>query len=329
MPLPSPLSGKLRLPVIASPMFLVSGPRLVIAACKAGVIGSFPSLNARPAAQYDAWLGEIETALARHGAAHPDALVAPFAVNQIVHRSNSRLAEDLAITYAHKVPLVITSVGHPGDIAARVHAYGGLVFHDVINLRHAEKAIEAGVDGIIMVCAGAGGHAGLMNPFTIIPQLRKRFAGTIILAGAISDGRAVWAAQVLGADLAYMGTRFIATQESEADDAYKRMLIEANSADIVYTDKISGISGNFLRQSLEAAGVDVQETGAAKTVNMDLSARRGHGEGARKEETGKKAWKEVWSAGQGVGQIEDTPTVAALVERLARDYEEARANPVL
>lgn len=316
MPLPAQFAGRLRLPIIASPMFLVSGPDLVINACKAGVIGAFPSLNARPASQYEEWLNRIEAELTPEDA--------PFAVNQIVHKSNTRLEEDLAITYAHKVPLIITSVGHPGDIASKVHDYGGLVFHDVINMRHAEKAIEAGVDGIIMVCAGAGGHAGLMNPFTIIPQLRKRFSGTIILAGTISDGRAVRAAQVLGADMAYMGTRFIATREANADEDYKQMLIAAGSSDIVYTNKISGINGNFIRQSLEAAGVDYQADGAAKSVNMDLSTRD---EYRKKSEN--KAWKDVWSAGQGVGQITDAPSVADLVNRLTKEYEDAINQPVL
>jgi nitronate monooxygenase len=312
MALSAALVGQLSLPVIVSPMFLVSGPRLVIECCKAGLVGSFPSLNARPLTQYVEWLDQIEAAIAQSLGA------APYAVNQIVHKTNTRLAEDLAITYERKVPIVITSVGHPGEIAENVHKYGGLVFHDVINLRHADKAIEAGVDGIIMVCAGAGGHAGLMNPFTIIPQLRARFSGTIILAGAISDGRAVRAAQVLGADLAYMGTRFIATEESAADGAYKAMLVEADSSDIVYSNKISGINGNFIRQSLEAAGVDYQADTGAKPVNMDLSDREKY-----KQSSDKKAWKDVWSAGQGVGQIRDVPTVRALVDRLKREYAEA------
>lgn len=316
MPLPAQFQNKLRLPIIASPMFIVSGPDLVIETCKAGVIGTFPSLNARPISQYEEWLQRIETEL---GDA-PNA--APFGVNQIVHKSNSRLAEDLAITYDHKVPLIITSVGHPGDIAAEAHKYGGLVFHDVINMRHAEKAIEAGVDGIIMVCSGAGGHAGVMNPFTIIPQLRKRFDGTIILAGTLSDGRSVRAAQVLGADMAYMGTRFIATREANADPEYKQMLINAGSTDIVYTNKVSGINGNFIRQSLEAAGVDFATEGAAKAVNMDLSAREKY-----KQQSENKAWKDVWSAGQGVGQIADVPHTADLIQRLEEEYRDAVENP--
>lgn len=324
MPLPQQFEGKLRLPIIASPMFIVSGPDLVLETCKAGVVGTFPSLNARPISQYEEWLNRIESELKAAQEADPQAKIAPFGVNQIVHKSNSRLAEDLAVTYAHKVPLIITSVGHPGDIAAEAHKYGGLVFHDVINMRHAEKAIEAGVDGIIMVCSGAGGHAGVMNPFTIIPQLRERFDGTIILAGTISDGRSVRAAQVLGADMAYMGTRFIATQEANADLDYKQMLLNANSTDIVYTNKVSGINGNFIRQSLEAAGVDFTVEGAAKAVNMDLSAREKY-----KQESESKAWKDVWSAGQGVGQITDIPKTSELVARLEKDYQDAVSNPVL
>ena len=318
MSLPAVLDNTLRLPVIVSPMFLVSGPALVTAACKSGVVGSFPSLNARPASAYDAWLTQIAHDLKAHGASHPAIAPAPFAVNQIVHSSNSRLAEDMAITAAHKVPIVITSVGHPGDIVAQVHSYGGVVFHDVINLRHADKAIEAGVDGIILVCAGAGGHAGLSSPFALVPQLRQRFDGTIILAGAISDGAAVRAARVLGADLAYMGTRFIATQEAHADQAYKQMIVESELADVIYTNKVSGISGNFLRQSLEAAGIDWRFDGAAKEINMDLSKRSEH-----KQDSDKKAWKDVWSAGQGVGQINDVPSVAALVDRLEDEFTRA------
>lgn len=324
MPLPAAFQGKLRLPIIASPMFIVSGPDLVIETCNAGVVGTFPSLNARPISQYEEWLGRIESELKAAQEADPNAKIAPFGVNQIVHKSNSRLAEDLAVTYAHKVPLIITSVGHPGDIAAEAHKYGGLVFHDVINMRHAEKAIEAGVDGIIMVCTGAGGHAGVMNPFTIIPQLRERFDGTIILAGTISDGRSVRAAQVLGADMAYMGTRFIATQEANADLDYKKMLLDAKSTDIVYTNKVSGINGNFIRQSLEAAGVDFAVEGAAKAINMDLGTREKY-----KQESDSKAWKDVWSAGQGVGQISDIPKTAELVARLEEDYKNAAENPIL
>jgi nitronate monooxygenase len=309
MTMPAALKGRLRLPVIAAPMFLVSGPELVIACCNAGVIGTFPSLNARPIEQLDGWLQDMEKRR------NPDA--APFGVNLIVHRSNSRLAEDTALVVAHQVPIVITSVGHPGDIVAQVHAYGGLVFHDVINMRHAQKAIEAGVDGIIAVCAGAGGHAGQLSPFAFIPKLREQFDGAIILAGSMSDGKGVRAAEILGADFAYLGTRFIATRESMADQAYKEMIVQSDISDIVYTDQVSGIMGNFLAPSLVAAGVDPTPGAVAKSVDMDLSMR----------ETGEKkkgkAWKSIWSAGQGVGGISDCPSVQELVDRLAADYENA------
>lgn len=322
MPVPAPLVGKLRLPVIVSPMFLVSGPELVTACCTSGLLGTFPSLNARPVEQYVAWLDEIEARKAAFLVANPGRIVAPHGVNQIVHKSNSRLAEDVAITVERKVPVVITSVGHPGDIVQAVHGYGGLVFHDVINLYHARKAIEAGVDGIIVVCGGAGGHAGLANPFAMVPQLREIYDGTIILAGALSDGRSVRTAEVLGADFAYMGTRFIATQEANADRAYKQMIVDAELEDVVYTNKASGINGNFLRPSLEAAGIDWKAQGPAKEINMDLSSRDQH-----KQKTESKAWKDVWSAGQGVGQIHDVPTTAQLVDRLEAEYMAACTTP--
>lgn len=307
MPLPGDIRSRLSLPVIAAPMFLVSGPELVIAACRSGVIGAFPSLNARPIEQLDAWLNEIKQALSNSGPAERSA---PYAVNLIVHKSNTRAKEDLAVVAEHKAPIAITSVGHPGDVVDVVHGYGGLVFHDVIHLYHARKAIEAGVDGIILVTAGAGGHAGTINPFTLVPQLREFFDGTVILAGTISNGRSVRAAEVLGADLAYMGTRFIATEESRADPAFKEMTVGCGPEDIVYTDKVSGIRGNFMRPSLEAAGLAEAGDGSGKAVDMGPKDER-------------KSWKEVWSAGQGVGEIRDVPTVAALVERLKGEYDEA------
>lgn len=297
---------RLTLPLIAAPMFLVSGPELVIAACKAGIVGSFPTLNARSIDKLDEWLSRIEAALG------PGA--APYAANLIVHKSNLRAADDLAVVEAHKTPITITSVGPPGDVVDRVHAYGGMVFHDVINLYHAKKAIDAGVDGIILVCAGAGGHAGTVNPFTLVPQLRAFYDGTIILSGTISNGRSIRAAEVLGADLAYMGTRFIATHESRADDTYKQMVIESASADIIYTDKVSGIMGNFMRKSLEEAGIPLDILAEKMDVNMGPKDER-------------KAWKEVWSAGQGVGEIHDLPSTAELVQRLKREYEEGVARP--
>lgn len=319
MPLPDCLKDRLTLPLIASPLFLVSGPELVIAACKAGIVGSFPSLNARPIEEFARWLDQIEGAL--------DENDAPFAVNLIVHKSNPRVPEDLALIKEHKVPLVITSVGHPGNVVEEVHSYGGAVFHDVINLRHAKKAMEAGVDGIILVTAGAGGHAGVINPFTLVPQVREFFDGTIILAGTLSNGRAIRAAQVLGADLAYMGTRFIATKEANADDDYKQMIVQSGPLDIVYTDKVSGIKGSFIVSSLAAAGIEVEglpkpEIGFDKLREKQEADRSGN-----QTEDEAKAWKEVWSAGQGVGEIHDIPSVAELVARLKGEYDEACETP--
>ncbi|WP_374764906.1 NAD(P)H-dependent flavin oxidoreductase [Yunchengibacter salinarum] len=310
MAIPSILQRGLSLPVIAAPMFLVSGPELVKAACRAGVIGTFPSLNARPLEALDQWMADIK-------AESDSGDAAPWGVNLIVHPTNTRLKDDLDLVLEHQPPLVITSVGHPGDIAEKVHGYGGVVFHDVIHMKHAYKAAEAGVDGIIAVCAGAGGHAGLMNPFTFIPQLKDAFDKTIILAGTLSDGRAVRAAEVLGADFSYMGTRFIATRESAADQAYRQMIEQDGSADIVYTDKVSGIRGNFLKRSLEQAGLD-PETGQPLKDKPSFGEENARGGGS------KAAWKEVWSAGQGVGQITDSPSVADLVARLKADYDAAR-----
>lgn len=310
MSLAASLKDNLSLPLVAAPMFLVSGPKLVTATCKAGVMGTFPSLNARPIEQLDTWLGDINNELDQHKAANPDSVTAPYAVNLIVHPSNERLKEDIALVQKHKVPVIITSVGHPGRVVEAVHSYGGLVFHDVINMRHAQKAIEAGVDGVILVCAGAGGHAGLMNPFTFVPQVRDMFDGTILLAGTLSNGRAIKAAETLGADLAYMGTRFIATAEAMADDGYKNMLAEAQSKDIVYTDKVSGIMANFMRGSLEGAGIALDGDKGDKKVKFAPEDER-------------KAWKHVWSAGQGVGEINDSPSVQDLVDRLKSEYDAA------
>ena len=309
MALAESVRERLVLPVVAAPMFLVSGPEIVIAACKAGVIGGFPSLNARSLEILDSWLHEITEALGQSNAPPGPGGPAPFAVNLIVHKTNLRANQDLELIKKYKAPIVITSVGHPGNIAEHVHGYGGLVFHDVINLRHARKAMEASVDGIILVCAGAGGHAGLLNPFTFVPQVREFFDGTILLAGGISNGRAVRAAEELGADLAYMGTRFIATKESMAEDAYKEMIVEAQAKDIVYTDKVSGINGNFMIQSLRRVGMAPGEADQAPEIEI------GNDEF--------KAWKQIWSAGQGVGEISDVPTTQELVERLKKEYDEA------
>jgi nitronate monooxygenase len=308
MALAQSIKERLALPVVAAPMFLVSGPEIVIAACKAGVIGGFPSLNARTLEILDHWLQEITEALDQSNTPPGPVGPAPFAVNLIVHKTNLRAKQDLELITKYKAPIVITSVGHPGDIAEHVHSYGGQVFHDVINLRHARKAVEAGVDGIILVCAGAGGHAGLLNPFTFVPQVREFFDGTILLAGGISNGKAVRAAEVLGADLAYMGTRFIATKESMAEDSYKEMIVEAEAKDIVYTDKVSGINANFMVQSLRQAGMAPGEDNQAPEIEIG--------------DDEVKAWKQIWSAGQGVGEISDVPTTQQLVERLKKEYEE-------
>jgi nitronate monooxygenase len=308
MPLPPLLEGHLRLPVVAAPMFLVSGPALVVAASKSGVLGTFPALNQRSSEGFDDWLSEIEDGLAG------DPKAAPYGVNLIVHRSNPRVEADLALCVKHKVPVVITSLGAVADLVDTVHASGGVVFLDVINRRHAEKAAEAGVDGLILVSAGAGGHAGTYNPFAFLPEIRRFFKKTILLAGSISDGRGVAAARMLGADLAYLGTRFIATRESLAADGFKEMILAGKAADIVYTPAISGIHGNFLKESIRAVGLD-----------PDNLPTDGHGYKAKVNEE-QKAWKHVWSAGQGVGSIDDVPTAATLVDRLERGYREALAE---
>lgn len=303
MPLPKTLEGRLRLPVVAAPMFLASGPDLVIACCKAGVLGSFPALNQRTTEGFEEWLNTIEAALG------PDD--APFAVNLIVHRTNPRLKADLEVVVKHRVPVVITSLGAAAEVVDAVHSYGGVVFHDVTTVRHAQKAAEAGVDGLILVCAGAGGHAGTLSPFALLPEVRTVFDGTILLAGSISRGEQVAAAQMMGADIAYLGTRFIATEECMAQPAYKDMLLQARAGDIVYTPSISGVPANFMRQSLIAAGLDPD--------NLP------HSEGfhAKELDGEAKAWRDVWSAGQGVGSIAAVVPVAELVADLERGWRGA------
>ena len=314
MPLPALLQGRLRLPVIGAPMFLVSGPELVIAQSKAGIVGSFPALNAREPERLEDWLAQIQSELAAHQAAHPERRVAPFAVNQIVHGSNQRLEVDMATCLAHRVPIIITSLRPPGEVVQAAHSYGGLVFHDIISLRHAEKAIEQGVDGLILVCAGAGGHAGPLSPFALLPEVRRIFDGTIILSGAITTGRGVLGATALGADLAYMGTRFIATEESRADPRYKQMIVETSAKDIVYTNAISGVHGNYLKPSLLAAGLDPDALPAGDKGRMDYKAGRA---------SRPKAWRDIWGAGQGVGSIDAVLPVAACVERIEAEYRAA------
>jgi nitronate monooxygenase len=315
MGIPTILLDRLRLPVIGAPLFIVSTPRLVIAQCKAGIVGTFPALNARPEAQLDDWLAEITETLAAQTLAHPQSKVAPFAVNQIVHSSNNRLEHDVGLCVKHRVPIVITSLRPPAEVVSAVHGYGGLVFHDVINLRHAEKAAAQGVDGIIAVCAGAGGHAGLLSPFALVKQIRDVYAGTIILSGAMSSGADVLAAQALGADLAYMGTRFLATVESNASAEYKQMLVDSRAEDIVYTSLFTGIAGNYLRGSVVNAGLDPDNLPQADKSAMNFGSG---GDAAF------KAWKDIWGAGQSVSGIREVDTVAAVVERMEREYRAAR-----
>lgn len=304
MPIPTQFKG-LKLPAVAAPMFLASGPDLVVETCKAGLVGTFPALNQRSTDGFVDWLNQIRAGLA----ATPDA--APFGVNLIVHRSNPRLEPDLKAVVEHKVPLVITSLGAVPDVVKAVHSYGGLVFHDVINRRHAEKAVEAGVDGIIAVCAGAGGHAGTLSPFAFIPEIRSFFSGTILLSGAMSTGAHIAAARMMGADLAYLGTRFLVTRESMVPEAQKTMTMEASSADIIYTDAISGVNANFLKPSIVAAGLDPNNLVSHGPMDMANEA---------------KAWKNVWSAGQGVTSIHDIPSVAELCNRLKSEYAAAIAQ---
>ena len=316
MTIPSAFHGTMRLPAIAAPMFLVSGTALVAETCKAGVAGTFPALNARSPEELDAWLGGLNTDLAAARAASPGTPVAPYGINLILHASNPRVAPDLELICKHKVPFVITSLGHPGEVVKAVHAYGGLVFSDVIHAYHAKKAAAAGVDGIIGVAGGAGGHAGSQNAFSLVREIREFWNGALVLGGAISDGYAVRAAEVLGADFAYMGTRFIATRESNAQEAYKQMLIDSAAGDVVYTDAISGTNANFLWPSLEKLGHRreelVQGVGKGKLKALSDEA---------------KAWRDVWSAGHGVATIHDAPPVRELCERLAAEYRAACALP--
>ena len=318
LPLSGPsLAKKLRsdltLPIIGAPMFIVSTPQLVIAQCVSGVIGSFPALNARPKELLDEWLAQVSAALAAHRAANPGARVAPFAVNQIIHESNDRLDHDLDACVRHRVPLVITSLRAPGAVVGPVHRYGGVVFHDVTTIRHAEKALEAGVDGLVLVCSGAGGHAGTLSPFALLQEVRRFFDGPIALSGAISTGRAILAAETLGADFAYMGTRFIATTEANAVAGYKQMIVDARAADIVYTPHFTGVHGNYLRPSIAAAGLDPEHLPPRDKSSMNFGSN------------GAKAWRDVWGAGQGVGTIDEIVPVRDLVAKLRREYDAALA----
>jgi nitronate monooxygenase len=313
MALPQSLATRLTLPVIGSPMFIVSTPDLVVAQCKAGIVGSFPALNARPAEALDEWLTRIRSDLDRFDAANPDRKAAPFAVNQIVHRSNVRLEQDVETCVKHCVPIMITSLQPPGEVVKAAHSYGGLVFHDVVSVRHAEKALEQGVDGLILVCAGAGGHAGTLSPFALVSEVRRFYDGPIILSGAIATGSSILSAQAMGADLAYMGTHFIATAEANADAAYKQMLVECSARDIVYTPFFSGVPANYLAPSIVAAGYDPQNLPAPDPEGMKIGSK-----------SATKAWRDIWGAGQGLGATTGIATVADKVAELKAEYDQAR-----
>ena len=308
------IKENISMPVIGAPLFLVSGPDLVIAQCKAGVIGSFPALNARPQHVLDEWLTRIKTELAEYKELNPDAKVAPFAVNQICHGSNDRLMQDMETCVKHEVPIIITSLRPPAEVVEAAHSYGGLVYHDVISVRHAQKAAEQGVDGLILVCAGAGGHAGALSPFALLREVKEWFDGTVILSGSIGDGHSVASAIALGADFAYMGTRFIATHEANAEPEYKKMLEESAAADIVYSSLFTGVSGNYLKPSISNAGLDPDNLPDADKSSMNF------GSGGN---TDSKAWKDIWGSGQGIGLIEDSPSVEELVGRLKSEYKQA------
>jgi nitronate monooxygenase len=316
MALPA-IFDNLRLPVIGSPLFIVSGPELVIAQCKAGVVGSFPALNARPASQLDEWLHQITEELAAHNRDNPDRPAAPYAVNQIVHKSNNRLQEDIAMCAKWQVPITITSLGAQEELNKAVHSWGGIAFHDVINDRFARKAIEKGADGLIPVAAGAGGHAGVTSPFALMREIREWFDGPVALSGSIAHGASVLAAQAMGADLGYIGSAFIATKEANAVDGYKEDIVEAKAADIVYSDLFTGVSGNYLRQSIERAGMDPNNLPKGDISTMNF------GSGGNSDA---KAWKDIWGSGQGIGAIKEVQTVAQLVDQLEAEYRAAKAS---
>ena len=317
MALPPILRDRLRLPVIASPLFIISNPDLVIAQCKAGIVGSFPALNARPISQLDEWLARITEELAAYDRANPDAPSAPFAVNQIVHKSNNRLEEDIAMCVKHKVPVVITSLGAREDLNGAIHSYGGITLHDVINDKHAHKAIEKGADGLIPVAAGAGGHAGTLSPFALVQEIRAWFDGPVALSGSIASGRAILAAQAMGADLAYIGSAFIATKEANAPQGYKDTIVEASANDIVYSNLFTGVHGNYLRQSIVRAGLDPENLPVSDPSAMNF------GSGGNQEA---KAWRDIWGSGQGVGAIDAVLSAGELVAKFAEQYEDAKAE---
>ncbi|KZX61492.1 MULTISPECIES: nitronate monooxygenase family protein [unclassified Alcanivorax] len=312
MSLPASLQERLRLPAVASPMFIVSNPDLVIAQCKAGIVGSFPALNARPAEELEVWLKRITEELDAWNQANPDQPAAPFAVNQIVHKSNNRLEHDLEMCVKYKVPIVITSLGARVDVNEAIHSYGGLVFHDIINNFFAKKAIEKGADGLIAVAAGAGGHAGTQSPFALVQEIREWFDGPLLLSGSIAKGDAILAAQAMGADLAYIGSAFIATDEANADERYKQSIVDSSASDIIYSNLFTGVHGNYLRSSIEAAGLDPDDLPESDPSKMDF------GDGSS------KAWKDIWGSGQGIGAIKKIGPASDLIERLKKEYSSAR-----
>jgi nitronate monooxygenase len=316
MPLPAPFD-RLRLPVIGSPLFIVSGPELVIAQCKAGIIGSFPALNARPSGVLDEWLHRITEELAAHNRDNPDRPAAPYAVNQIVHKSNNRLEEDIEVCAKWQVPMTITSLGAREDLNAAVHAWGGIVLHDVINDRFARKAIEKGADGLIPVAAGAGGHAGTLSPFALMQEIREWFDGLVALSGSIACGRSILAAQAMGADFAYIGTPWIATHEANAMERYKQAVVDCSASDIVYSSLFTGVHGNYLRPSIEAAGLDPDNLPEGDVSKMNF------GSGGNTEA---KAWKDIWGSGQGIGAVKAVESVSARVDRLEAEYNQARGE---
>jgi nitronate monooxygenase len=312
MALPDILHHNLRLPVVAAPLFIISHPPLVVEQCKAGVVGSFPALNARPEAQLDEWLAEVTETLAAHNAKNPDRPAAPFAVNQIVHKSNGRLEHDIGMCVRYKVPVVISSLGAVEEVNQAVHSYGGIVLHDVIHDRHARNAIRKGADGLIAVAAGAGGHAGTLSPFALVQEIRQWFDGPLLLSGAIANGGAILAAEAMGADMAYIGSPFIATTEARATDEYKQMIVESKAADIVYSNLFTGVHGNYLKGSIRNAGMNPDNLPASDPSKMNFGGDKS------------KAWKHIWGCGQGIGAVSDVVSTATLVDRLAAEYEAAK-----
>ncbi|HIE49891.1 MAG TPA: nitronate monooxygenase [Gammaproteobacteria bacterium] len=317
------LKDKTRLPVIGAPLFTVSYPELVMAQCKAGIVGSFPALNARPVEKLDEWITSMKEELAEYKETNPDEIVAPFAVNQICHHSNNRLEADMDICVKHEVPIIITSLRAPKSVVDAVHSYDGAVMHDVINIRHAKKAVDEGADGLILVCAGAGGHAGTLSPFALVREVREFFDGPIALSGSISHGASVLSAQAIGADFAYIGTRFIATKEANATQGYKDMIVDSSANDIMYSSTFTGVNGNYLRPSVENAGLDPENLPYADKNDMNFGTSGGAGDNQ------KKAWKDIWGSGQGIGTLHDVPTVRESVDLMIKEYQQASERLVI